>query len=341
MDEVNACIAASAEPEELVDQPQVVRGVTRVSEPFTVEAVLPPEERLDDDLSPIDELDGDLETFGGEQHGDGVAAATNAAAYLEQMLKLLRADGVRFPDNKVARFSRLDPLEGEILHAEGEWESGDGSSRRVAVAIGPQYGPVTARFVADCLWVASRRGYHDLVFAGFSFDAAAQALIQDDPNPRVRAHLAHIRPNVNLGNLLKETPNSQLFTVFGLPRTRLDRTTDGEWQITLEGVDVYDPVTNTVASTGAGKVAAWFLDTDYDGRTFCICQAFFPDRSAWDKLARALKGVIDEDAFAQRSGTVSLPFPTGKHARVAVKVIDPRGNEVLRVHSLATEKTYA
>ncbi|MGH2459118.1 MAG: hypothetical protein ACRDIY_09655, partial [Chloroflexota bacterium] len=341
MDEVNACIAASAESEELVDQPEVRRGVTRVSGPFTVEAVLPPEERLDAEPSPVDEPDDKLETFDARPHLDGAVAATNAAAYLEQMLKLLRADGVRFPDNKVTRFTRLDPLSGDILHAEGEWESGDGQSRRVAVAIGPQYGPLTARLVEDCLPIASRRGYDDLVFAGFSFDAAAQAVIQDDPHPRVRAHLAHIRPDVNLDGLLKQTPNSQLFTVFGLPRTRLDQTMDGEWRVTMEGVDVYDPVTNTVASTGASKVAAWFLDTDYDGRTFCICQAFFPDRSAWDKLARALKSVIDDDAFARFAGTVSLPFPAGLHHRVAVKVIDPRGNEVLRIHAIGLEKAGA
>ena len=325
-----------------VDQPEVKRGITRVSGPFTVEAVLPPALRLDLAPSPVDEPDDDLPTFDDAASApDGAVDAANAAAYLEQMVKLLRTDGVRFPDNKVARFSRLDGLDGGILHAEGEWESGDGPSRRVAVAIGPQYGPVTARLVEECLRAANRRGFDDLVFAGFSFDAAAQALIQDDPNPNVRAHLAHIRPDVNLGNLLKETPNSQLFTVFGLPRTTIEPLDDGQWRVTLEGVDVYDPVNNVVQSTGASKVAAWFLDTDYDGQTFCICQAFFPDRSAWEKLARALKAVIDESAFEQLSGTESLPFPTGQHQRVAVKVIDPRGNEVLRLHSLGKEATYA
>ena len=99
----------------------------------------------------------------------------------------------------------------------------------------------------------------------------------------------------------------------------------------MEGVDIYDPVQNEVRSTGADKVAAWFLDADYDGRTFCITQAFFPDRSAWQKLSKALKGVIDEDAFEAFSGTESLPFPPGQYGKAAVKVIDPRGNEVMRV----------
>jgi adenine-specific DNA-methyltransferase len=172
------------------------------------------------------------------------------------------------------------------------------------------------------------------VFAGFQFDGVAQAVIQEDPNPRVRAHLAHIRPDVQMGDLLKETPNSQLFTVSGTPRTRLDSAGDGMYTVTMEGVDIYDPVENTIRATNADKVAAWFLDTDYDGRTFCITQAFFPDKAAWEKLARALKGVVDEGAWEALSGTVSLPFSAGKHKSVAVKVIDPRGTEVMRVHRL-------
>ena len=365
MDEVNATIAASAEQEELVDQPEIVRGVTRVSGPFTVEAVMPPEERLDLEPSPVDELDEELGTFdatagahGGpngraglaQANGDlGGAAGTesaNAEAYVDEMVRLLRGDGVRFPDNKQMTFSRLERLDaagGGRIHAEGQWgpAGSGGVERRVAVVIGPQYGPITAKLVEDSLWSVSRLGYDDLLFAGFQFDAAAQATIQDDPNPRVRIHQAVIRPDVAMKDMLKDTPNSQLFTVFGLPRTRLEQAADGTWTVTMEGVDVYDPVANTVVSTGASKVAAWFVDTDYDGRTFCICQAFFPDKSAWEKLARALKGVVDEDAFAQFSGTASLPFPTGTHKRVAVKVIDPRGNEVLRVHALTAEAVYA
>jgi adenine-specific DNA-methyltransferase len=137
-----------------------------------------------------------------------------------------------------------------------------------------------------------------------------------------------------MGDLLKATPNSQLFTVFGSPRTELKRTEDGLFQIEMQGVDIYNPVANTILPTNADKVAAWFLDTDYNGRTFCITQAFFPDKSAWDKLKRALKGVIDGEMFTALSGTTSLPFPKGQQARAAVKVIDPRGNEVMRVHRL-------
>ena len=335
MDEVNECIAAASDSEELVDQPEVDRKTLRVSGPFTVEAVQPAEESLHDD-SPIGGEPEEI-TTAFEAEGNGSESA-NAEAYLDGMIRMLRNDGVRFPDNQTMKFARLDPIEADVLHAEGTLED-DAENRLVAVVFGPQHGPVTALQVEECLPIASRRGYNDLVFAGFGFDGAAQAAIQDDPNPRVRVHMAHINPDVAMGGLLKETPTSQLFTVFGEPRTKLDTTGDGEYTVTMEGVDVYNPVDNMVASEGADKVAAWFIDSDYDGRTFCITQAFFPDKKAWSKIARALKGVIDAERFENFSGTTSLPFPAGEHQRVAVKVIDPRGNEVMRVHNLG-DQTY-
>lgn len=339
MDEVNETIAASAPQEVLVDQPKVVKNVLRVSGPFTVEGVQPVEQSFDAD-TPIggapEDLDKTFEVWPAAEVSDD---PVNAEAYLEKMVQLLRKDGVRFPDNKEVSFERLDPLSGEALHAEGEWVLG-GETRQVAVAFGPQYGPITARQVEECLWRASRRGYDDLVLAGFAVDGAAQALIQDDPNPRVRCHLAHIRPDVNMGDLLKDTPSSQLFTVFGEPRVRLEETQDGEYVVHMEGVDIYDPVNNTIRATKAGKVAAWFLDANYDGGTFCVSQAFFPDKDAWNKLAKALKTLVDPQRFAAFSGTKSLPFEAGKHKRAAVKVIDPRGNEVMRVLHLDGEVNY-
>ena len=307
---------------------------------------MPPEESIDLEAeTPIGGAPEQLESFDDADGEPDVAnEPINAAAYLEKMIRLLRGDGVRFPDNKVMRFSRLEPAgaSGEFIHAEGEWANGDGDGeRRVAVTFGPQYGPVTAKMVEECLRAASRGGYDELVIAGFSFDGAAQAALQDDPNPHVRVHMAHIRPDVNMGDLLKDTPSSQLFTVSGLPRVKLDRNDEGEYVVEMEGVDIYDPVGNTLVSTGGEKVAAWFLDSDFDGRSFCICQAFFPDKSAWSKLARALKGVVDEDRFEAFSGTTSLPFPAGEHKRAAVKVIDPRGNEVIRIVRLEEDVSYA
>lgn len=350
MDEVNVCIAANAEQEELVDQPEVDRKITRVSGPFTVEAVQPPE------MSLGDAIEVETREFGGEpdELPDTFAVrevqmgepAQNVEAYLSKMVELLRMDGVRFPDNKQRKFTRLDAIYASGrsggIHAEGRWVNegetdndmdGPGS---VGVVFGPQYGPITAKMVEEVIKPASRR-YDDLVFAGFSFDGPAQAVIDEASHPRLRLHIAHIRPDVNPGmnGLLKQQPGSQLFTVFGRPRTSLrGPDQEGMYTLAMEGVDIYDPVTNNVVDTGASKVAAWFLDSDYDGRTFCITQAFFPDRSAWEKLSKALSGVVDPERFEALSGTVSLPFPAGKNQSAAVKVIDPRGNEVMRVHSL-------
>ena len=329
MDEVNACIAASSQGEELVDQPEVDRKKLRVSGPFTVEAVQPLEESLDPD-SPIGEESEELpDTFESDSTADEPA---NAEAYLDQMIRLLRNGSVRFPDNRTVEFAALDPLEG-VLYAEGSWDESD-TKPTVAVAFGPEHGPVTAMQVEHCVRAAHQRGYDTLLFVGFKFDGAAQAAIQANPDLKVRIHTAYVNPDVAMNDLLKNPHTSELFTVFGLPRTELEPTEDGEYIIKMEGVDIYNPVDNTVSSAGGDKVAAWFIDSDYDDRTFCITQAFFPDKKAWEKIARALKGIIDPERFEQFSGTESFPFPVGKHARVAVKVIDPRGNEVMQVHDL-------
>ena len=346
-DEVDKAIADAAEQEELVDQPEKVPGITRVSGPFTVEAVQPAETSLDEaaHASPIDGAPETLEnTFTAEAADATAADPQNAEAYLDQMLRLLRMDGVRFLDNKEMRFSRLEPLGArpQAIHAEGRWmPKGDTDTdpegrATVAVAFGPQYGPVTAKQVEQLIRASSRRGYDELVIAGFAFDGAAQAAIEEAEHPELRVHMANIRPDVNPGmaGLLKDTPAAQLFTVFGKPRSRLERVDGDEWRVVMEGVDIYDPVSNTVTPSRADKVAAWFIDSDYDGRSFCITQAFFPDKDAWSKLAKALDDVLDEAAFAALSGTVSLPFAKGEHACVAVKVIDPRGNEVMRLHRL-------
>jgi adenine-specific DNA-methyltransferase len=345
LDDVDAAIAVAAEPEELVDQPEIVRGITRVSGPFTVEAVQPAETSLDEatHASPIDGAPEMLDdTFAEDADTNTSAEPQNAEAYLDQMLRLLKMDGMRFLDNRVMKFSRLEPLgaRSQVIHAEGRWtpegetDSDTEGRAPVAVAFGPQYGPVTAKQVEQLIRAASRRGYDELVVGGFAFDGAAQAAIEDAEHPDLRVHMAHIRPDVNPGmaGLLKDTPAAQLFTVFGKPRSRLEQADNDEWRVVMEGVDIYDPVSNTITPSRADKVAAWFIDSDYDGRTFCITQAFFPDKDAWSRLSAALKGVVDEEAFAALSGTVSLPFPAGEHGCVAVKVIDPRGNEVMRLH---------
>ena len=330
MDEVNDCIAANSASEELVDKPEIVKDAVRVAGPFTVEGVIAVEDGPD---SPIGGAPEELEVF--ETDDTGEIAVANAEAHLDKIIRLLKASGMDFPGNRNMKFSRLEPVTGAaLIHAEGKWMNGAGEARRVAVSIGPEIGNVTSMQVEDVIRDANRAGYDDVAFAGFGFDAAAQEAIESGSHPNLRLHMALIRPDVAMDDLLKTQPGSQLFTVFAAPRVRGPRRLEtGDYMAGVQGMDVYDPVSGTLHPTDRQRIAAWFVDTDYDGRTFCICQAFFPDRSKWDRLARALgdKGMVEKEAFESLPFSRPSRFVDGESWRVAVKVIDPRGNEGLRV----------
>jgi len=339
--EIDRIIAEDAPQETLFDQPQIDRSIVRVSGPFTVEAIPPAVEEFMQAESPIagapESVDDGRQTM--DDSGPPSSAdhrPSSEGSHIPLLIDLMRQDGVTFPDNRRLQFASLTPLSGGALHAEGLTPgSDDGPDQRVAISFGPQHGQVSARQVEDALWEASRGGYDLLVFAGFAFDAAAMSAIATG-HPRLKVFFSHIRPDVLLtdaegDSLLKTTASAQLFTVFGEPDVALRQRDDGDFEVELRGVDVYDPLTGAVHSARASQVAAWFLDTDYDRRAFRICQAFFPNKSAWQKLERALRGTLNEDLFDLLTGRVSLPFQPGEHRRIAVKVIDQRGNEVMRV----------
>jgi len=277
-----------------------------------------------------------------------------AGDYLTTMLNLLKQQGgILFPGGKKMELENLRILNLGILHAEGETPppppspspsikgGGNGRGQRVAITFGPQYGPVTATQANEAIQTAKLNAYDSLVLAGFSFDAEAQAFVQKakDLVKGLTIHFANIAPDVLVGDLLKTTRASQIFTVFGQPDVRVEKQKDGTYIVELRGVDIYDPITGETHHSSGFEVAAWFLDSDYDGMTFHICQSFFPgDPDAWDKLQRALKAQIDPEVFEKMRGTTSFPFKSGDHKQIAVKVIDFRGNEVMRVIQL--EKIY-
>jgi adenine-specific DNA-methyltransferase len=257
------------------------------------------------------------------------------------MINLLKQQGgVLFPGGKKLELTNLRQLNLGHLHAEAEARQ-NGNVLRVAISFGPQHGPVTAYQVQETIPTAKMNGYQVLIFAGFAFDPETQALVQKAPIAGLQVHFANVAPDVLVGDLLRTTRASQIFTVFGQPDVKVEKQKDGTYRVELLGVDIYDPRTGEVHSTRGEDVAAWFLDTDYDGMTFHICQAFFPGNPhAWDKLQRALRAQIDPDIFDRMRGTVSFPFKPGEHQRIAVKVIDFRGNEVVRVVSLQKEVPY-
>jgi adenine-specific DNA-methyltransferase len=319
--EIDSSIQRNAPQEVLYDRPRVVRGVVRVSGPFTVEAIPVPAVE-DPTEAPIPQFEAEeARTRISDRGGD----------YLTNMVNLLKQQGgVLFPGGKKLELMNIRPLNLGYLHAEAEAKQ-NGNTLRVAISFGPQHGPVIAHQVQEAILTARMNGYQMLLFAGFAFDPEAQALIQKVPVAGLQVHFANIAPDVLVGDLLKTTRASQIFTVFGQPDVRVEKQKDGTYRVELRGVDIYDPLTGQVHSTRGEDVAAWFLDTDYDGMTFHICQAFFPgDTDAWEKLKRALKAQIDPAAFESMRGTVSFPFQPGKHQRVAVKVVDYRGNEVVR-----------
>ena len=321
---IDAIIAEDAPQEVLYDQPEIDRKIVRVSGPFTVEAIPPPIYEVE---SPIG---GEPESI---EADDDIEAHPGAENHIPTLINLLQKDGVTFPDNKKLTFDVLTARTGGVLHAEGKAEG-----KNFVISFGPLYGPVSLMQVEDGLREAYMGGYDEIIFCGFAFDPEAQAAINANVHPKVKAHASHIRPDVILkdaegGDLLKTTASSQLFTVFGEPDIDLVKD-NGEFTIKPLGVDVYDPISGVVHSENVGRVAAWFVDTDYNKRTFCIVQAFFPNKSAWKKLERSLKGKLDEDRFEMLTGHVSLPFRPGNHKRAAVKVLDQRGNEVMKVVDL-------
>lgn len=333
--EIDAAISAERKVEYLYDQPYVETGKVRVSGPFSVEGVRPEELSFGSDGV----LDPTPNTFKEEEAYRGTRTK-NISSYLTQMMQYLQLDGVTFLNNKKKMFAKrslealFEDSSGSLLHSHGCWDDAENVGvPTVAVSFGPKNGPITALQVEEAIREARR--YEELVLAGFSFEAEASAVVKAAGHPKLRVHLAQIRPDLHEGmrGLLKNTPNSELFTAVGQPDIAIKATADG-WVCSVLGVDIYDPVTNTVASTGADKIEAWFLDSDFDGRCFCVTQAFFPHADGWGKIAKALGSNADLDVFEAFKGTTSVPFERGQHGRIAVKVIDPRGNEVMVILSL-------
>jgi len=258
-----------------------------------------------------------------------------------ELVDLLRIDGVRLPGGRHLQFVSLAPTaDGGQIHADGEYEEA-GDRRRIGVSFGPLHGPIGARQVEDVLREAVFAPYHAILFAGFAIDGAAQQFIQNYRTPKgLTLLMANIAADVLVPDLLKSRRGQQLFAVFGEPDVELRNVGGGELQVQVRGVDVYDPATGDVTSDSTDGIAAWFLDQDYDRRSFLISQAFFPGAGTtdpWERLARKLRGWVDPDAFEMLRGTVSLPFKPGPERRVAIKVIDFRGNEAIRILDIPAE----
>jgi adenine-specific DNA-methyltransferase len=334
--------------EVLVDRPEVMKGVTRVTGRFTVEATIPTVQPVADGAANDESLTRDDDWTGrmiGVLRASPVLHLTNGRA--------LRLAGVREPAQALTLSAEAMEMTDALDSAIGEADAasgglaleGGGAGQPVALLFGPENGALTEALVRAAHDEASMksRGYRHLYVIGFAIEPRARDYIEHAAQLGVAATYVQATPDVLMGDLLKNMRSSQIFSVCGLPDVSLLKADvpDDEkhlktewWQVRLDGLDVFDPASQQVDHRSGNDVPAWLLDTNYNGMVFHVCQAFFPRTAAWDGLKRSLKAEFDEGVWAHLAGDLSAPFPTGSHGRVAVKVIDDRGNELMVVKEL-------
>jgi len=305
--------------ETLYDQPFIDRGKARITGPFTVEAVPSPT------VKPL-ASDDEPPTVGDAS----VARSGPTLRHAEWRDELLKT-GIRGKNGQMITFSRVEPLGGTgYLHAEAETK--EDQPRRVVVSFGPEHAPLEQTQV-ELAWDEARTLAPTpaiLVYAAFQFDPEAAKDIDELTPQHAGMTLLKVQMNTDLltDDLKKKRSNNQSFWLIGQPDVELRRITTGEhaglYQVEVAGFDYYDTRTGSIESGDSSKIAAWFLDTDYDGRSLFPRQVFFPlagEGQGWSRLARSLKAELDEDRIEAYKGTVSLPFSPGRWRRVAVKVV--------------------
>ena len=323
-------IANNEPPKEevLVDRPEEKKGITRVTGPFTVEATIPTAMEL-----------APREHTGGNGEKPPVYSPGANSDSPDRLLEVLRKSPVlRLDKNRTITFKNIRPPAKSLsLSAEGVQINGD--DKPVAFVFGPENGPVSEKRVSAAAKEANGKNFAHLYVIGFAIEAKARQLVEQcDTVFGVPATYVAATPDLLMGDLLKNMRSSQIFSVCGLPEIEVKKAkAKGEpdkFQVTLLGLDVFNPATMETESRKGQDVPAWLLDTDYNGTVFHVSQAFFPRTSAWDNLKKALKAEYKEELWAHLAGTTSAPFEAGDHKEIAVKVIDDRGNELLVVKAL-------
>ena len=314
-EEIDAAIARHAETETLFDRPYEDRKVVRVSGPFTVESLSP--HRV-------------LVTGPEDAEAAESTPSVDAGAFVTSILDNLRRAGVQNTKREERlTFSRLDPYPGVFVQGVGEYTE-SGQARTVGIAIGPEFGTVGPELIRDAAKEAVK--FADLlVVCGFAFDPLAGE--EASTLGRLTILQARMNPDLAMGDeLLKKTGTGNLFMVFGEPDIDIRPVGDGQITVEVRGLDVYDPTTGVLRSSSVDDIAAWFLDTNYDGDAFFVRHAYFTGADdPYDKLRRALRADISDEAWATVNSNVSRPFPRPSTGKVAVKVINHYGDEVMKV----------
>jgi adenine-specific DNA-methyltransferase len=341
--------------EVLVDRPETNETVVRVSGPFVVEATIAPAQTLEEIPTAVatmsetpkataqtletvvaeaDEANGGLALRAAERAAQPYA---DPATHLERMTQVLRqSKTLNLPGNRelvlnnIRRTADTDLIHAEALDADGK--------SRIAIVFGPEDGAISSDVVYNAASEAFfLKYYSQLYFFGFAIQAKARELIDDRKKLRIPCTYVAVTPDVVMSDLLKTSRASEIFSITGLPDVEVKKTgkknDDGAalYQVELRGLDIFNPSTMEQEDIEGEAVPAWMLDTDYDGMSFFATQVFFPKTAAWDNLQKSLKATFDPSTWEHLAGTTSEPFALGDRRRIAVKVIDERGNELMRV----------
>ena len=346
----SSTIANDAPPdvEVLVDRPEKISGITRVTGPFVFEATIPTAQGFDDagveGIDSLEEADGAFidRMVGVLQaspvlHLEGGKTVTFTQVRRPARTLWLSAEAIRPANAMTDVMEAADAANGGLPLSTGD---------PVAIVFGPAHGAVTRRQVEEAWGEAQLPGrdYKHLYVIGFAIEPEARQRM-DNYYSKLGLPVTYVQatPDVLMGDLLKNMRSSQIFSVCGQPDVDVraapapeEDAIPGEtyWEVQLRGLDVFDPTSDRIESRKGMDVPAWFLDTDYNGLVFRTRQAFFPRTAAWDNLKRSLKAEFDDSVWEHLAGDTSTPFIAGDNKQIAVKVIDDRGNELMVVREL-------
>lgn len=316
--EIDKSIAAKAEFEYLYDKPYEDKKKVRVAGPFTVESLSPHRVLVvdeNDDL--IDNLKEDSGEYGAKQ------------SFPQMILENLKTAGVQqaHKEDKIT-FTALTAWPGDLVCGEGRYMEGE-TEKRAGIFIGPEFGTVQRADLVAAAREAGDAGFDVLIACAFNYEAHTTEFTKLGRIPVLKARM---NADLHMAEDLKNTGKGNLFVIFGEPDIDLITEKDGKLRVKVKGVDVFKPQTGEVVSDGAEGIACWFLDTDYNEESFFVRHAYFLGANdPYTALKTTLKAEIDPEAWATLNSDTSRPFEKPKHGRIAVKVINHLGDEVMKV----------
>jgi adenine-specific DNA-methyltransferase len=318
--EIDGSIAAKADQEFLYDKPYENKSIVRVAGPFTVESLSPHR------VLAVDENDELIDP-------SKKTASSAAADFATIILENLRTAGVQqaHKEDKIV-FTTLTCWPGKYICAEGRYLEGE-TEKRAGIFIGPEFGTVSRPDLVAATREAGDAGFDVLIACAFSFDAHSADFTKLGRIPVLKARM---NADLHMADDLKNTGAGNLFVIFGEPDIDITDVGDLQIQVKINGVDVFRPQSGEVESSGADGIACWFIDTDYNEESFFVRHAYFLGASdPYKSLKNTLKAEIDEAAWESLYSDTSRPFTKPKSGRIAVKVINHLGDEVMKVFSVA------